>query len=393
MERITQYNSLSSAIQKFIRVRRNFDGNSHQRKYLFNSTCPFTDIEGLRFSTITNSPYDYLSYNPTPEHLFLRDASLESFRRYVSVMFCSNVESEDWSYFKILKKLIPEKFAKITDIVKSSTFRRALPSADFKLPICLIPVIEFYTIESFSMVYGVKSACASLEKTQIRMKLNSYFHALKRLLNCSEGDILDVLVEFGVLPNAEFTLVSTQKDLTVAFSLFRKSSLHESIGKSLMAFEYKGGVVKPYHGLGNENLHQSLVYLFCRHPLYINFQDCLFLDTEIENGGKGRLPTAQPNRKRKYSDNPRDQSNLPKKWRSGHFTDLKTRQHITSTARTLINISESDYEPECTVSLECHPDVTNAYIIDSNDIVSKALILTFPTLLRVKPDMVKGLLE
>ena len=321
---------LSTQIESFIRARRNFEGSSHQRKHLFNTTAPFTDLEGLRFTAITNSPYDYLKYKPTPAHLFLKDASLRSFDEYLDVMFHQADGESDWCYFKIFRNLLPTEFGNFGDLFKQGTYRKLSPNCDYKIPICLIPVVEFQCLEEFSDFYSVKAACASLERTHIRLKLNSYFTALKRLLGCTDSDIIDRLFEHGVIPTKDFQLISTQKELTIAYQCFKKCGLKEQLGHALKKNESEWIYPIPKYGIGNQNLQQTLMFLFMRHPLYNKSCGSLFVDTEIEDGGKGRLPNAIPNNKRKYAENPRDQSSLPKKWRlcenSAEYEPNITRQ-------------------------------------------------------------------
>ncbi|KAH3878518.1 hypothetical protein DPMN_002414 [Dreissena polymorpha] len=49
------------------------------------------------------------------------------------------------------------------------------------------------------------------------------------------------------------------------------------------------------------------------HPLYIKHWKSLQIETELIDGGKGRLTNAIPNRKRKFAEHSKDQSSLPKK--------------------------------------------------------------------------------
>ncbi|KAH3789541.1 hypothetical protein DPMN_167721 [Dreissena polymorpha] len=49
------------------------------------------------------------------------------------------------------------------------------------------------------------------------------------------------------------------------------------------------------------------------HPLYRKHINSLHIETELIDGGKGRLVNAIPNRKRKFVEDPKDQSSLPKK--------------------------------------------------------------------------------
>ncbi|KAH3808006.1 hypothetical protein DPMN_136354 [Dreissena polymorpha] len=104
--------------EKFIREKRNFNANGHQKKYMFSVTCSFTDVEGLRFTSITNSPYDYLNYKPTLGHVFLDEPTLAAFERYVDLMFSVADEKIDMCYFKILKTLVPEHFATRNERIK-----------------------------------------------------------------------------------------------------------------------------------------------------------------------------------------------------------------------------------------------------------------------------------
>ncbi|KAH3753614.1 hypothetical protein DPMN_188254 [Dreissena polymorpha] len=39
------------------------------------------------YGSITNSPYDYLNYKPTLDHVFLDEPTLAAFERYVDLMF------------------------------------------------------------------------------------------------------------------------------------------------------------------------------------------------------------------------------------------------------------------------------------------------------------------
>lgn len=370
MTQIVLYPYLPSTIEGFIRARRNFDGSGHERKYMFNATSPFTDLEGLRFSTITNSPYDFLKYTPTSDHLFLKDATLRGFEDYVQCMFNPSDEVDDWCYFKILKKLQSDIFSDFTNILADGKFKRSAVPTDFKIPICLIPVIEYNTLEQYSQVYRVKAACVSLEKTQIRMKLNTYFMSLQRLLKCSEADIINVLVNHGVLPSSAFSLVSTQKELTKAFSMFKKSGLGPKLGRALVSYESRGGLVMPKYGVRNQNLNQTLMHLFLEHPVYRRFHSSLYIDTTIEEDGKGRLSYAVPNKKRKYTDNPRDQSNLPKKWRG-----IISERNSDSVSDDSIASSSSDYRTESenrNCNLLSMPD-ESLYSTEKFDIVAEAM--------------------
>ena len=302
---------LSTVCENFIKAKRNMNCNGHQKRYMFNVTCPFTDAEGLRFTSVTNSPYDYLDYEPTIDHVFLNEPTLEAFEQYVDLMFS---DSDDLCYFNILRTLLPEHFADFTSIVQRGKYMQTSSTVDYKVPICIIPVIELQTIEDHSTFYRVKSTCLSLERTHIRLKINSYFRALTTLLNCSEDDIIEVLFQKGVLPSKDFKLICTQKELTIALKRIRSNNdFLERFGSELRKLESALVLIKPKYGNPNTNLCQALEYLFACHPLYKNHHRSLTVETELLNGGKGRLPNAIPNNKRKYVQNPKDTSSLPKK--------------------------------------------------------------------------------
>ena len=292
------------------------EGAGHERKHMFNVTSPFTDVEGLRFTSITNSPYDFLDYNPTPEHVFLTNPSLQAFGKYVDELFPAN-DQQDWTYFKILRKLCPEDFENLSNIIENSRqSRRSIQVGRSTTPICLIPVAEFVTLEEYSRVYRVKANNISLEKTQIRLKLNTYFKALLRVLNCQESDIIDILYMKQVIPSRNFHLLCTQKELTYALKKIHKSGTLARLGDRLRRMEINARIIlKPFYGSIHSNLCQSLEYLFGIHPLFSKFQNSLTIETQLNGDGKGILANAMPNRKRKINENSRDLSKLPKRWR------------------------------------------------------------------------------
>lgn len=303
--------SLTSMCEEFIKAKRNFNPNGHQKRYMFNVTSPFVDAEGLRFTAVTNSPYDYLDYVPTPEHVFLTEPTLEAFEKYVEIMFS---DIDDWCYFKILPKLMPEEFENFTSIVRRGKYQQQSSSENYKVPICLIPIIELQTIEDYSRFYQVKAACLSLERTQIRLKINTYFKALMSLLNCNEDDIIEVLYQKGVLPSKDFQLISSQKELTIGLKRIRSSDdFLERFGSQMFKLESTLVLIKPKYGQPNTNLCQALQYLFSYHPLYQNHILSLKVQTKLNNEGKGRLPHAIPNNKRKYKQTTKDSTSLPKK--------------------------------------------------------------------------------
>ncbi|KAH3783256.1 hypothetical protein DPMN_161189 [Dreissena polymorpha] len=308
--------SVQTLCEKFIREKRNFNANGHQKKYMFSVTCPFTDVEGLRFTSITNSPYDYLNYKPTLDHVFLDEPTLAAFERYVDLMFSVADEKIDMCYFKILKTLVPEHFATLNERIKKGRYMQSNPTLNYRLPICIIPVLELHGIEEFSKVYSVKSTCLSLERTQIRLKLNTYFRAVMTLLDCSENDIVEILVKKGVLPSKNFQLVSTQKELTIGLKIVRScGEIYEALQTGIEMREMNANVysLQPKYGYPNTNLCQALEVLFVMHPLYIKHWKSLQIETELIDGGKGRLTNAIPNRKRKFAEHSKDQSSLPKK--------------------------------------------------------------------------------
>ncbi|KAH3707281.1 hypothetical protein DPMN_066682 [Dreissena polymorpha] len=76
--------------------------------------------------------------------------------------------------------------------------------------------------------------------------------------------------------------------------------------------------LQPKYGYPNTNLCQALEVLFVMHPLYRKHINSLHIETELIDGGKGRLVNAIPNRKRKFVEDPKDQSRLPKRCFAKH---------------------------------------------------------------------------
>lgn len=335
--------SLAAQCEIFIRAKRNFNTNGHQRRYLFNVTSPFVDADGLIFTAITNSPYDYLDYAPTLDHVFLNEPTLQDFERYVDIMFDEKDETDDWCYFKIFKKLLPEDFQKFTSIIQRGKYRQSTSGEEYKVPICMIPIAEYHLLEEHSSVYSVKGSCLSLERSHLRLKLNSYFHALMTLLNCSEEDIVEVLCRKGVLPSKDFQLISTQKELTIAFKRYKSSGdTMDRLGDRLKELEATFAFIKPKYGMPNTNLCQALQTLFATHPLYLQHHRSLLVETVTINGGKGHLQRAIPNKKRKYTDNQRDQSCLPKKLAKGV---QQTANNIDILADAMLEVVPERYLP------------------------------------------------
>lgn len=352
---------LHALCETFIRKKRNFEGAGHQRKNMFNVTCPFTDIEGFRFTSITNSPYDFLDYIPTAQHLFLTEPTLEAFEKYIDEIFKN--EQSDWSYFNILKKLSPMDFSKLTDTLENTNLsRRVDKEVRTSIPICIIPVTEFAALEDYSRIYGVKSNNQSLERTQIRLRLNTYFVALIRTLNCTESDIIDVMHRKNILPSKNFHLVCTQKELTYAFRKIQTSGILSRIGIRLQVIENSGMVVKPLFGCLHSNLCQALECLFALHPMFAQFQDALTLETQLINDGKGILSNAKPNRKRKHVEAPRDQSKLPKRWRKNAIT-LETEIPVEQSVIEMLAEDSSNSATKTNIKKECVEHCEN----DSND--------------------------
>ena len=306
-------NSMLLECERFIRAKRNYNASGHQRRYMFEVTSPFIELEGLRFKLITNSPYDYLDYVPTLQHIFLREPTLLDFERYVENFFPEHEEMyEDLCYFKIIKSLLPDDFRDFPNTIRNGKYYKQTTGDEYKIPICLIPVIEYQALEQHSSLYKVKSSCCSLDRTVIRIKLNTYFRSLMAVLQCSEGEVLDILVRKGVLPSRNFQLISTQKDLTIAYRRYQScGNLESRLADRIREVEKKPFLIKPKYGSPNSNLCQALQCLFNFHPHYQETHDSLFVSTDVL--GKGRLLDAIPNRKRKSQDSRRDQSNLPKK--------------------------------------------------------------------------------
>ncbi len=293
--------SLPSVCESFVRSRRNLDGCGHERRHMFNSTCPFVDTEGLRYTSSTNNSFDYVKYQPSAAHLFLSEPSLNAFSRYLDGMFDPRDDNSDWCYFKILKKLLPRDFGNLVEIVKRGTFLNKSAPEGYRLPLCLIPVIEFQLIEDHSDAYSVKFSNASLQRILCRQKLNTYFRALLTLLDCSEDQLLKVMVSKGVLPSMDFRLLSTQKELTIALARYRRSGdIHDRLVEALHSAESTHGMLKPAYGSPNTNLLQSLVDIFARHPVYVAARDSLLLETYFFDGErKSRLSNTRPIRRPK----------------------------------------------------------------------------------------------
>jgi hypothetical protein len=181
------------------------------------------------------------------------------------------------------------------------------------------------------------------------------------LLNCSENDIIEVLFQKGVLPSKDFKLVCTQKELTIALKRLRSSNdFLERFGSELRKLESTLVLVKPTYGQPNTNLSQALEYLFTFHPLYRHHLRSLDVKTELMNGGKGRLPGAIPNNKRKYAPNQKDTSSLPKKMFkiSNVSEEQKTMEQIMDEQDHQI---QHDYEiksdildNDCSNNNQCH---------------------------------------
>ncbi|KAH3807692.1 hypothetical protein DPMN_136039 [Dreissena polymorpha] len=223
----------------------------------FSVTCPFTDVEGLRFTSITNSPYDYLNYKPTLDHVFLDEPTLAAFERYVDLMFSVADEKIDMCYFKNMKTLVPEHFATLNERIKKGRYMQSNPTLNYRLPICIIPVLELHGIEEFSKVYSVKSTCLSLERTQIRLKLNTLLSSSHDSTRLFGNDIVEILVKKGVLPSKNFQLVSTQKELTIGLKIVRRlCEIYEALQTGIEMREMNANVysLQPKYGYPNTNL-------------------------------------------------------------------------------------------------------------------------------------------
>ena len=370
-------NMLYNLCSHFIRQKRNFSETAHQRKHMFNATCPFTELEGLRFSAITNNPYDLLKYAPTCEHLFLDEATLMAFERYVDLMFIDDDENDDLCYFKIMKNLSPVAYACIDTIIQNGKYKQTSATSDYKVPICMIPIIEFQVIEKYSSFYNVKSVCASLERSQIRYKLNTYFQALMTLLKCTEQDIINILYNKGVLPSTNFKLICSQKELTIAYKRYISSTDFQiELGAQLQIQENKG-IVKPKYGYCHSNRCESLTALFSTHPVYMNHQSSLSISTYFIDNGKGCLIHAVRNKKRPYTENPKNHEYLPKKLLKDNVTTYMERD-VVENAITLclpkIRHSAKKRKSKCFET----PHVE----FNSDDILAYALFLTIPEILK-----------
>jgi hypothetical protein len=152
------FTPLSTICKEFIKAKRNLKANGHQKRNMFIVTCSFIDAEGLRFTAVTNCPYDYLDYKPMVD-MFLIKPTLDSFEEYVDLMFN---DIDDWCYFKILRKILPEDFADYTSIVQCGKYQQQPSTINYRVPICIIPIVEFQTMEDYSSVYRGQSACHSL---------------------------------------------------------------------------------------------------------------------------------------------------------------------------------------------------------------------------------------
>ncbi|KAH3851715.1 hypothetical protein DPMN_094199 [Dreissena polymorpha] len=136
------------------------------------------------------------------------------------------------------------------------------------------------------------------------------------LLDCSENDIVEILVKKAVLPSKIFQLISTQKELKICLKIVRScGEIYEALkyGIEMREMNANGYALQPKYGYLNSNLCQASEVLFVMHPLYRMHINSLHIETELINGGKGRLVNAIPNRKRKFVEDPKDQSSLPKK--------------------------------------------------------------------------------
>lgn len=292
--------TLSDVCLRFIKARHSYSSRGHESKVMFSVTSPFTDLEGLRLPSSSNCIFDFISYEPTLDHVFLDEASLEGFERYLDAMFCEADKLEDWSYFKILSNVDSAAYQHFTDIVKTGRFGKQSADSDYRVPISLISVAEFHLFENCSRMYTVKCTNIPLERSNIRVKLNTYFRVLMSLLNCSEDDVLDVLYRKGILPSKDFKLISTQKELTIALKRYRSSGLQERFEKSFVSLELIFGILKPKYVFPNTNLCQALQLLFGTHPWYFRHQQNLLIATNFIGNGKGHLDHAVQNRKRKH---------------------------------------------------------------------------------------------
>ena len=372
-------NMLYNLCSHFIRQKRNFSETAHQRKHMFNATCPFTELEGLRFSAITNNPYDLLKYAPTCEHLFLDEATLMAFERYVDLMFIDDDENDDLCYFKIMKNLSPITYANIDTIIQNGKYKQTSATSDYKVPICMIPIIEFQVIEKYSSFYNVKSVCDSLERSQIRYKLNTYFHALMTLLKCTERDIINILYNKGVLPSTDFKLICSQKELTIAYKRYNScTDVHIELGAQLKILEQKG-IVKPKYGYSHSNRCESLTTLFSTHPVYKEHQSSLSTPTFFINSGKECLTHAVRNNKRPYTENPKKQEFLPKKLLKDDVTTYRERDIVEKAMMLCMPVI-----PHSTKKPKSRSSKTPRVVLkhsNSDDILAHAMLLTVPEII------------
>ncbi len=223
-------------------------------------------------------------------------------------MFDPRYDIIDWCYFKLLKKLTPHDYDNLAEIVKRGTFIRESASLeDYRLPLCFIPVVEYQLLEDHSWFYTVKSSNPSLERTHLRQKLNTYFRALMTLLDCSEDQLLEVMVSKGVLPSKDFKLLTTQKELTSALARYKRCGLHDRLVEALNSEESIIGMLKPAYGSPNTNLLQSIVEVFAWHPVYVASRDSLSLETFFFDGERKRRMSNHrpPKRERKRRERKR----------------------------------------------------------------------------------------
>lgn len=368
----------------FIRQKRNFSEAGHQRKHMYNSTSPFTDLEGLRFSAITNNPFDLLNYVPTREHLFLDEATLMGFERYVDSMF-SDEDQNDFCYFKIIKNLSPETYDSIDTIIQKGKYHQKSATSTYTIPICLIPIIEFNVIEKYSDLYNVKSVNASLERSQMRYKLNTYFHALMTLLNCTEKEIVNILYNKRVLPSTNFQLICSQKELTIAYKRYiSDTDTHKKLGAQLKMQE-QNGIVKPKYGYSNSNLCGSLTTLFSTHPVYKEHQASLSSPTYFNDNGKGILTHAVRNNKRPYTENQKNQEHLPKKLLKDDVSSYYQQNDIVHQAIVMCmpEILTSKRNKKSRISDDFHEQLLEFELNNygSEDLLAKALLLSAPEIL------------
>lgn len=344
MTDINSYTNLSDICRRFIKARRNYVTKGDESKTMFSVTSPFTELEGFRFASVGNCKFDFLNYVPTLDHVFLEEATLQGFERYLDMMFSEADKLEDFSYFKILSKLDTELFQQFTDIVKTGCFSRQSANSEYRVPISLISVAEFHLIENCSSLYTVKTTNIPLERSNIRVRLNTYFHALITLLNCSEDDILEVLYRRGILPSKEFQLISTQKELTIGLKRYRSSGLQEKFEQRFTNLEQLVGLMKPKFAYPNSNLCQALQQVFAMHPLYFSHQQSLLVETTFINDGKGCLDRAVRSRKRKGLS---EQTQiLPKKSKLKNEDTISVQEENVLAAAMLQHVPDLYLEPK-----------------------------------------------